>query len=98
MLPEGIFERKNLSGVYIAQNEYPLITPPAEAVDDYSSHLDLNKVPVLQYVGGDLKSRTLLLGKELPNEKGVTYDLLKPKEPVGEAEGDENDEVDVDAK
>merc|ERR1712110_334120 len=97
-LPEGIFNRRGLTGVYIAQNEYPIIKPSEEAVDDYSSHLDLNKTPVLQYVGGDEVSRNLLLGKELPNDKGVTYDLLKPKEPVDGAEADDNDETDPDAK
>ena len=97
-LPEGIFSRKGVTGVYIAQNEYPIIKPNEETVDDYSSHLDLNRTPVLQYVGGDEVSRNLLLGKELPNEKGVTYDLLRPKEVDPEAEKDENDETDVDAK
>jgi hypothetical protein len=39
-LPEGIFTRKSLTGVYVCQNEYPIINPPDELVDDPSSHLD----------------------------------------------------------
>jgi hypothetical protein len=34
----------------------------------------------------------------LPNEKGVTYDLLKPVGAAGDEPADENDEADVDAK
>ena len=98
VLAEGIFVNLDLTGIYIAQYEYPIQQPDENAVDDYASHLDINRPQLLQYIGGDNKSSHQLLGQSLPNDIGVTYDLFKPPGGGDEAPVDENDDADVDAK
>ena len=56
VLAEGIFVNLDLTGIYIAQYEYPIQQPDENAVDDYASHLDINRPQLLQYIGGDNKS------------------------------------------
>jgi len=76
--PEFLKQNLSLPAVYIGQNGYVLkqITDDEE---DPNAHLEITQEKTIRYVGAS-KDQKFVIGKYLPAEGGVTYDVLKPQE------------------
>eukprot|EP00825_Cyclidium_porcatum_P002631 TRINITY_DN1121_c0_g2_i1.p2 TRINITY_DN1121_c0_g2~~TRINITY_DN1121_c0_g2_i1.p2 ORF type:complete len:658 (-),score=176.34 TRINITY_DN1121_c0_g2_i1:285-2258(-) len=90
-LPEFLEQNKKLTGVYIGQLNYP----PKDINDDEedeNAHLQTTQPKVIHYVGFSKSQRTIMEGKILPLEQGVTADVFKEKEAVEEQQQPEDDQ------
>lgn len=76
--PEFLRQTLELPAVYIGQNGYAL-KQISDDEEDPNAHLEMTQEKVIRYIGAS-KDQKFVIGKYLPADSGVTYDVLRPQD------------------
>ena len=74
-LPDFINNKFGLTGTYIACYDHPNKKFDAEENDDVKAHVDETSPKVLTYISSS-KSHEYMIGKVLPKDESISYELF----------------------
>ena len=78
--PEYLEKQKHLTGVYVGSLNFSLKSINDEDEGDESAHLNSSESKLINYIGSSISHKSLIRGKTLDLDKGVTAEVFKERE------------------